>query len=211
MNNKSVKFCIILIILVSFWSCAGPSSQKMIPLLEYDQVSTIDKKLKVVKIKGGQKSQIGGMVKLDNETFATAIVDCLKASKLYKDASNDGQEDYDLNATILFQETIVGASILEFITILIVEYQLIDTKSKKQIWQKTIVSRSKSTAYGITRIMEKGVEGATRKNLAKLIIELAKFEKQDKNIFLSGTEATKQIADYESGLRLVILPFCVNP
>ncbi len=43
--------------------------------------------------------------------------------------------------------------------------------------------------------MEKGVEGATRKNLAKLIIEPANFEKQDKNIFLSDTDATKQITD----------------
>ncbi len=68
-------------------------------------------------------------------------------------------------------------------------------KSQKEIWRKTISSRSTSTAFaGGTRTWE-ALEGSIKNNLFKLIIDLSKLEKQDQNIEILETDVTKPSGD----------------
>lgn len=199
MKTKSMKFSLILILLFAFVGCAGPSAKKMLPSLNFDQISTSDKTLKVAKISGGQESQFGGMEKLNNETFETAILDSLIASRLYKDVSDERAGDYDLFADILFQESTVGPG-LAYNTYLIISYKLIDTKSQKEILRKILSSSSTSTAFaGGTRMVE-ALEGATQKNISKLIFELSKLEKQDQNLAIFEPNVKKQKSDKEQNV-----------
>jgi hypothetical protein len=115
------------------------------------------------------------METLTNETFEEAILLTLQKSNLFREVGVGARGDYDLFAEITSMDTVTDQS-FTYTTYLVVNYRLLKSAKRGEVWQKLIRSSKRVTAgeaiSGAAR-MTRSLEGATKSNLAKLVEALS--------------------------------------
>lgn len=145
----------------------------MIPLDIGSSARNATKTIQVMPVTGGEKTNPMVYSRIEDEGFEQALNGTLQRSGLFKEINPLTKADYVLYAAIIGQEIQSGLSAS---TILFVNYKLIATATKEEIWKENIVSQYDAqfdeTFYGPERA-RRGNEGAVRDNLKKLIARLS--------------------------------------
>lgn len=106
--------------------------------------------------------------RLTDSAFRDALINTLAQSRLFKSVDDGGNQDYEIAASVFSQQvSIAGFSATATIG---VRYKLIETASKKEVWNDSLVSQC-----DFTGTEAQGNECATRKNLSLLIERLSKL------------------------------------
>lgn len=170
-----------IVLLAAFFLFIGCSisTKELIPNNTFN-FNQSDKTIRVVNVQGAQKPFFGGPAMVTNEQFKEALVITLKKSNLFREVSTDKHCDVDLYAEIVAHGQAENGGVgLDYTSVMVVEYWLIETKNNKEIWRQGFNSRHKVTLAeafsGATRTL-KAQEGSVRKNLTQLIETLSSLE-----------------------------------
>jgi hypothetical protein len=169
-NLKSVRIAGSLLVVVSFLlaSCSGPSQKAMVPDINANHHTQINKSVRVVEVTGGMKPMFGGAQSITNEQFRAALVATLAQSKLFRAVQTDGDSDLSLKASIVSQRQKMGFGI-EYRQEIIVSYEVIEKVSNKVVWRDTYQSEFGSMAFSGGTRTTRACEGSVRENLALLL------------------------------------------
>lgn len=136
----------------------------------------IDKTVKIMPVQGGRASSFGREAYITNEQYHEALRRTLADARLFAGVVTGGKSDLDLYSEIITVTTEGGISPTYAI---VVQYWLVDPASGDEIWRKGINTRHhvewNEAFAGGTRIIM-AVEGATKKNLARLVEALQEAE-----------------------------------
>lgn len=179
-----MKNLLLIALLISFsLSLAGCVAQKasyinMTPSTTSDDNVSTDKVLIVANVKGGKETNPLMLSQIGDEDYHKAIVETLRKSKIFKEIKQEGNGDYKLITQIISHEIKRGEEVMETLSVLFVNYKLVDLDSNKEIWKESVFSQ-----YG-AKISEEFVgykrvklahEGSARENLKQLSYKLSQF------------------------------------
>ncbi len=142
-----------------------------------------DKILQITKVYGGEEPTSFTMwqdasVKIDNKSFQEALFKSLQESKLFKDVVLSDNGDYELVAEIASQN-INRISFITFAAQLLVNYHLIDKRTKQEVFTEHIFSQStvggNYFSEGFVETSKKAYEGAVRENFTQFLSKLSTF------------------------------------
>lgn len=169
---------VLLLSFVLLLSGCAISAKGLIPDPPVQPQRQIQKTVMVMPIEGGHASKFGREAYITNEQFHMALRQALIDSKVFTRVVDSGPADLNLHSEIITITTEGGLS--PFYAI-VVQYWLTDPETGAEIWQTGINSRHQvqwNEAFaGGTRIIM-AVEGATKKNLTRLIEALAASDLQ---------------------------------
>lgn len=168
---------IVFLLAAAMIGCPGPSSKAMIPELAAIKGISTAKTLNISAVEGGRKPEFGGMETLTDETFQKAILSTFRASGIFKEIGAGIDADYHLFAEITSMDTVTDQA-ATYTTFLVVNYRLFRSGHQRELWQKIIRSLHRVTvaqAVSGGARMTRALEGATRKNLARLVDEIARI------------------------------------
>jgi hypothetical protein len=159
------------------WSgCATPTqTSAMVALPQLEDVHQSPSSL-AVSVMGGRETSAVGASQISNQDFAQALKDSISKANLFSGIGEVDGSRYQLNAFISrVNQPMMGFSMTVTME---VSYNLVDSQSKKSIWEKSIVSEHTAAAgeafAGVKRL-RLATEGAARQNIESLIRELAKL------------------------------------
>lgn len=158
---------------VMILSACSISSEGLVPDKPATAVRSIERTVKVMPVEGGRASRFGVEAYITNEQYYAALRQTLIDSHVFAGVSDSGKADLDLHSEIITITTEGGMSPSYAI---VVQYWLVDPATGREVWRKGINTRHhvewNEAFAGGTRIIM-AVEGATKKNLARLVEELA--------------------------------------
>jgi hypothetical protein len=168
----------LLISLVLLLSGCAISAKGLIPDPPVQPQRQIQKTVMVMPIEGGHASKFGREAYITNEQYHEALRQALIDAKVFSRVVDSGPADLNLHSEIITITTEGGVS--PFYA-LVVQYWLTDPATGEELWQAGINSRHQvkwNEAFaGGTRVIM-AVEGATKKNLTRLIEALAASDLQ---------------------------------
>ena len=170
------NFFLLVMAIVGFGllaGCSGVSIDNMVPPPQPASTPVFEKTLKVHQVSGAKEEIFGGPELVSNEEYTEAVVETLKQSNLFRNVVTTQTGDWDLTTTIVAHGQGDG---LDYRSAMVVEYRIVDTATKKEIWKKGFNSRHEVTVFqafsGAARTT-KAQEGSVRKNLQQFIASLA--------------------------------------
>lgn len=114
-----------------------------------------------------------GASQISNEAFTQAITDSIRAAGLFSGVG-DANARYQLNAFIArVSQPMVGFSMRVTME---VSYTLVDSTTKKTVWEKSILSdhtAAASEAFAGVKRLQLATEGAAKQNVEMLVRYLA--------------------------------------
>ena len=170
-----LKSLVLLILAVLFTGCSI-KTEGLIPDRPIETTRTIDKSVKVMPVQGGRASTFGREAYITNEQYREALRRTLVDAQLFSRVTESGDADLDLHSEIITITTEAGTSPTYAI---VVQYWLVNPRTREEIWRKGINTRHQvkwNEAFaGGTRIIM-AVEGATQKNLTRLVRALSELD-----------------------------------
>ena len=170
------RFFLLVMILLGFGllaGCSGVSIENMVPPAQPASTPVFEKTITVHQVTGAKEEIFGGPELVSNEEYTEALVETLKQSKVFRKVVTKQSGDWELTTTIVAHGQGDG---LDYRSAMVVEYQIVDTATKKEIWKKGFNSRHEVTVFqafsGAARTT-KAQEGSVRKNLQQFISSLA--------------------------------------
>lgn len=173
--NSDVRSIVALLLVLLLSGCAI-NSEGLVPDEPVKVSRHIAKTVKIMPVAGGRDSSFGREAYITNEKFEVALSQALSESELFDAVVTAGTADFNLHSEIITLSTEGGVSPLYAI---VMQYWISDPVTEAEIWRRGINSRHQvqwNEAFaGGTRIIM-AVEGATQKNLTKLIRALEESE-----------------------------------
>lgn len=137
--------------------------------------ATTDKTLAIVRVRGGEETNLFLTPVVENEGFRHALKTAVEKAGLFRKVFYDQNGDYILYPEIVSQDVVAGLSMTAVLT---VDYRLVDAWTKKELWRERIPSRYDArlaeALYGVARV-RKAHEGSVRENLRAMLEKLATF------------------------------------
>lgn len=160
---------LLLIALLLPLAGCGIKTDGLIPDPPVAVTTPIDKTVRVMPVLGGRGSTFGREAYITNEQYREALFRTLQDAALFRGVTQSGDAELQLHSEIITITTEGGTSPLYAI---VVQYWLVDPRAGDEIWRKGINTRHQvqwNEAFaGATRII-RAVEGATKKNLTRLV------------------------------------------
>ena len=170
------RFCLLVMVMLGFGllaGCTGISIDNLVPPPQPASTPVFDKTIKVHQVSGAKEEIFGGPELVSNEEYTEALVETLKQSNVFRHVVTNQSGDWDLTTTIVAHGQGDG---LDYRSAMVVEYRIVDTATKKEIWKKGFNSRHEVTVFqafsGAVRTT-RAQEGSVRKNLQQFISSLA--------------------------------------
>lgn len=161
-------------VLVLLLTACGIKTDGLVPDPPVGVTTAFDKRIRVMPVQGGRASSFGREAYITNPQYREALYRALSDARLFREVTLEGPADWQLHSEIITISTEGGVSPLYAI---VVQYWLVDPASGEEIWRKGINTRHQvkwNEAFaGATRII-RAVEGATKKNLTRLIEALSR-------------------------------------
>lgn len=157
--------------------------EDMVPPIPPAASPATDKILQITKVYGGEEPSSFTMwqhesVKIDNKSFQEALFKSLQNSKLFKDVVLSDNGDYELVAEIASQN-INRISFITFSAQLLVNYHLIDKRTRQEVFTEHIFSQATVAgdyfSEGFIVASKKAYEAAVRENLAQFLNKVSSF------------------------------------
>ncbi len=142
----------------------------MIPSFNHTTFVSTDKTLMVAEVKGGEKTKILHVSKIENKGFHEALTNTLKESGIFKEVFTAEKGDYEIYAEIISQELKTGFT---FTSTLFINYRLIEADSGKEVWKENILSQYDAKWLEAVNLAKKGNEETVRDNFTQLIKKLS--------------------------------------
>ncbi len=169
---------LLLLLVALVISGCGIKTEGLVPDHPVAATRKIDRSVKVMATEGGHGSKFGREAYITNEQYHDALYRTLTDAQLFPRVVESGDADWELHSEIITITTEAGVSPTYAI---VVQYWLVDPHTGKEIWRKGINSRHhvewNEAFAGGTRIIM-AVEGATKKNLTRLVQELSTADLQ---------------------------------
>ena len=151
----------------------GIKTAGLIPDQQTKAPRQISKIVSVMPVEGGRASSFGREAYITNEQFFEALSRTLVDSEVFAGIVASDEADLNLHSEIITVTTEGGISPTYAI---VVQYWLVDPATGQEVWRKGINTRHhvewNEAFAGATRII-RAVEGATKKNLLRLVEELS--------------------------------------
>lgn len=152
------------------------TSEGLAPAEPVRPARQIARTVRIMPVEGGRASTFGREAYITNEQYHEALSRTLADAKVFAAIKKDGSADLELHSEIITITTEGGISPAYAI---VVQYWLVDPATGQEVWRKGINARHQvqwNEAFaGGTRIIM-AVNGATQKNLTRLIEALAALE-----------------------------------
>lgn len=172
-TNLKLIFTWLLTLLLT--ACAI-STKGLVPDPQVSGVEQIDKRVQLMPVQGGRSSSFGREAYITNEQYGEALRQALLDAGIFRELVEKDTGDWQLHSEIITITTEGGISPMYAI---VVQYWLVDTETGREIWRKGINTRHKvnwdEAFAGGTRVIM-AINGATQKNLSRLVLALAKAE-----------------------------------
>jgi hypothetical protein len=172
--KRNSRYLILVLIVIIMNGCATPPKvAKMIPNVDYSAFTSTDKTIRIQEVYGGELADPMGTFKIESNSFQEALVTTLRESSIFKDVFLDRGCDYELKTQIVSQK--ITSWLGSTRVTLFVHYGLFETKTNKELWRESILSRY-DTDISIKVASDRGageIEGAVRDNLTQLLNKLA--------------------------------------
>ena len=173
-KNRRYPKAVVLVLLVLVLAGCGIKTEGLIPDQQTPASRQINKSVKVMPVEGGRASSFGREAYITNEQFFEALRRTMIDSRVFASVVESGDKaDLNLYSEIITVTTEGGISPTYAI---VVQYWLVDPATGRQVWRKGINTRHhvewNEAFAGATRII-RAVEGATKKNLLRLVEELS--------------------------------------
>ncbi len=164
----------LLVVCLALGGCAqDPDIAAMVPAHMRPSPTTSEKTVAVMLAQGGEDTNPFIAPSIGDAGFRKAVQLTLERSGLFRGAFLDQNADYLLYPEVLTQELIPG---LKMTAVLHTHYRLIEDWSDKKLWEGRILTVYDADLgqglYGLARARA-ALEGAVRKNLEKLVQDLA--------------------------------------
>ncbi len=178
MGTISSYKVVLLVCIVGLFlpGCSGIQVERMVPGIVADHSPRFKYSLKIVEPVGGQKSVFGVQDYVENPELHAALLDTLASTNFFRSVTDSGIADRELHSEIV---AVTASGGLDTTFSFGVRYRVIDPETDEEIWRKEINARHQvklsETLSGSARAVY-ALEGAVRKNLAKLVQELATTE-----------------------------------
>ncbi len=177
MNKNRNPFTSIFILTGFFLSgCAGLDLNNMVPDTSSLAATRIDKSISVTNVSGAQDSKFGGPAMVSNEQFKSSLVEALRNSGIFRSVVTESAADLEISAEFVAQGQGAG---LNYLAALVVEYMIVDSASKDEVWSDAFNSRHEVTvgqALSGAKRTVMAAEGAVRENLEQLLENLAEAD-----------------------------------
>ncbi len=151
----------------------------MVPDVNTASSVSTPKTIAISRALGGLDTSFFMTSVIDNEGFRKALTIALEKSGLFRIVFIDMNGDYVLYPKIVAQNVIPG---LTMRSVFKVDYRIVDGWSEKELWQQRVTSTYDAplaeALYGVSRV-RKAHEGAVRKNIQSLLMQLSKFVAAD--------------------------------
>ena len=142
----------------------------MIPSFNHTTFVSTDKTLMVAEVKGGEKTKILHVSKIENKGFHEALTNTLKESGIFKEVFTAEKGDYEIYAEIIGHELDPG---FPHTVTLFINYRLIEADSGKEVWKENILSQYDAKWHEAVNLAKKGNEETVRDNFTQLIKKLS--------------------------------------
>lgn len=156
--------------------CASIEVNNMVPDTSSLTAKRIDKTISVANVSGAQDEKFAGPAMVSDEQFKSSLVEALQQSGIFRSVVSDGPADLEMSAEFVAQGQGAG---LNYLSALVVEYTIVDSASRDEVWSEAFNSRHEVTVgqaiSGATRTV-KAAEGSVRKNLEQLLESLAEAD-----------------------------------
>ena len=174
--RRMAQVPLIPAVLVLLFAGCSIKTEGLIPDRPVETTRKIDKTVKVMPVQGGRASTFGREAYITNEQYHEALRQTLVDARLFSRVVESGNADLNLHSEIITITTEAGTSPTYAI---VVQYWLVDPRTGEEIWRKGINTRHhvkwNEAFAGGTRIIM-AVEGATKKNLTRLVQALSATE-----------------------------------
>ena len=111
----------------------------MIPSVDYSAFTSTDKTIKIQEVYGGELTGPMGTSKIESKRFQEALVTTLRKSCIFKEVFLDRSGDYELKTQIVSQK--ITSWLASTSVTLFVHYRLFETKTNKELWRESILSK----------------------------------------------------------------------
>lgn len=163
-----------ILVALMLCGCASIEVDNMVPDTSSLSPTRIDKSIAVTSVSGAQDEKFAGPAMVSDEQFKSSLVEALQNSGIFRSVVTDGKADLEMSAEFVAQGQGAG---LNYLSALVVEYKIIDSRSKDEVWSDAFNSRHEVTvgqALSGAKRTVRAAEGSVRKNLEQLIQSLAK-------------------------------------
>ncbi len=174
-KRNSRYFILVLTVIVMNGCATAPKVAKMIPNVDYSAFTSTDKTIKIQEVYGGELTDPMGTSKIESKSFQEALLTTLRKSGIFKEVFIDRSGDYELKTQIVSQK--ITSWLASTSVTLFVHYRLFETKTNKELWRESILSKY-DTDISKKDASDQGAgenEGAVRDNLTQLLKKLADF------------------------------------
>ncbi len=183
--SEIVGLLLLMIAIVMASGCAPEYLRvdNMVPSIPPLTSPATDRILQLTKVTGGEEPDAFTIwqhesVKIDNKSFQEALFKSLQDSKLFKTVILSDNGDYELVAEIASQN-INRIGFITFSAQLLVNYHLIDKRTKQEVFTEHIFSEAtvggNYFSEGFIETSKKAYEGAVKENLAQFLSKLSSF------------------------------------
>lgn len=167
---------LVIVVLGLAMAGCGISTKGLIPDPPISPSRQIDKRVTIMPVLGGRGSTFGREAYITNEQYGDALRQTIEESGIFSAVTEADQADVKLHSEIITITTEGGISPHYAI---VVQYWVTDAATGRELWRKGINTRHTvnwdEAFAGATRIIL-AVEGATKKNLTRLVNALAASE-----------------------------------
>lgn len=181
--NKVILVICSLFMFSMLVGCAQPGNPERMAL-SYNEIQSIQaisttksknipfkNNLAIESVQGGKKTNPLWSSQVDAKSFQIALADSLTKASLYSQDADKAR--YHLKANLLrLDQPLIG---LNFKVTSHINYQLLDTKNNKIVFEKTLITpyeaKFTQALYGVERL-KKANEGAIKENIKALMNSL---------------------------------------
>lgn len=173
---QKLKFLQGFLAAILLSGCANIDVNRMVPDTSSIPTPKFEKSIAVGQVTGAQEQTFGGPAMVSDEQFKATLVQALDQSGMFRDVVTDGSADLELSAEFVAQGQGAG---LNYLSALVVEYLIVDSTSRDEIWSDAYNSRHEVTVGDALSGSKRTVwaaEGSVRKNIAQLLEGLAEAD-----------------------------------